>query len=93
VADPVCLAYGSQGEGGREGDVQCGSGVVDDVGAKGEEGAVEEVEDRHLAASAVVCGAARPMRLRPYGTCETIRGRGGGNWALIGPGSVEGNAS
>lgn len=72
VADPVCLAYGSHGEG----DVQWGSGVVDNVGAEGEEGAVEEVEDRHLAASAVVCGgvcgAARPMPLRPYGTCETI---------------------
>jgi hypothetical protein len=44
------------------------------VGAKGEEGAVEEVEDRHLAVvAAVVCGAAKPMRLRPYGTCETPR--------------------
>ena len=39
--------------GGREQEVQGSGGVVDDVGAEGEEGAVEEVEDRHLAAVVV----------------------------------------
>ena len=74
-ADPASLAYGSHGD--REGErrnrerqVQGGGGVVDDVGAEGEEGTVEEVEDRHLAA-AVVSAAARPMCLRDR-TCQTI---------------------
>lgn len=47
---------------GRE--LQGGGGVVDDVGAEGEEGAVEEVEHRHLAAVVVsgVWAAARARR-------------------------------
>jgi hypothetical protein len=74
--------------GSREKEVQGGGGVVDDVGAEGEEGAVEEVEDRHLAAAVVsgVCAAARAMRLRPYvRICEMI-GRRGGVIGLESPG-------
>lgn len=43
--------------GGGRGSIQRGGRVVDDVGAEGEGGAVEEVEHRHLvpaAAAAVV---------------------------------------
>lgn len=56
----------------------CGR-VVDDVGTEGEDGAVEEVEDRHVAPAAVVVSGVRAAaRTRLPGTgrarrCETRR--------------------
>ena len=53
------------------------------MGAEGEEGAVEEVEHRHLVAAAVVSGvsaAARPRRPRLVRDDEQSSG---GNWARV----------
>lgn len=80
--DPACLAYGSHGDRERERGsrergrgVQGRGGVVDDVRPEGEEGAVEEVEDRHPAAAVVsspaLCsGEADAPETRPYVRCD-----------------------